>query len=191
MVAQAYPEIKSAWGIDPSHTVIEFAVKHMVISTVKGRFSAFDVKVDFDEANPERSSIDARIDVSSMDTKEPKRDAHLRSSDFFDAEHYPWITFTSRKVEPRGRNRYDVIGDLTIRDVTREVVLEAEYVGKAKDPWGNVHAGFTAHATVNRKDFGVTWNMALETGGFLVSDTVKISLEAELVRQVQELKAAA
>ncbi|MBI2861450.1 MAG: YceI family protein [Chloroflexi bacterium] len=173
----------STWVIDPAHSSVEFSAKHMMISTGKGRFAKFDVDVDFDEAAPEQSRVEARIDAASIDTKQPQRDAHLSSADFLDADNFPWIVFTSRRVESQGNGRYHLVGDLTIRDVAREVVLDTTFEGLAKDPMGNLHAGFTAETTINRTDFGLTWNMALETGGFLVGDTVKISIEIELIAQ--------
>jgi len=172
--------------MDPAHTSIEFAARHMVITTVRGRFTKYELKVEFDETNPERSTVEVRIDAASIDTNQPQRDNHLRSPDFFDAEKYPWITFKSRRIYPKGQGRYQVVGELTIRGVTQEVTLEATFAGIAKDPLGNYHAGFTAETTINRKDYGAKWNMALETGGFLVGDTVKINIEAELIKQVQQ-----
>jgi polyisoprenoid-binding protein YceI len=157
----------------------------MVIATVKGRFNKFDVDVKLDEAEQERSSVEARIDASSLETKNEMRDTHLRSPDFLDVEKHPYITFVSKRIERRGDGRYTLVGDLTIRGVTREVTLDTEFSGFIKDPWGNQRAGFAAEATLNRKDFGLTWNMALESGGLLVGDTVKVSIEAELVKQAQ------
>ncbi|MBI4233746.1 MAG: YceI family protein [Chloroflexi bacterium] len=176
-------QTRSTWVLDPSHTTIEFAAKHMMIVTVKGRFSKFDVAVDFDEAHPEHSKIEARIDTASLDTKEPQRDAHLRSPDFLDVEHYPVLTFINRRIEPRGKGRFNIVGDLTIRDKTREIVLDTTLTAVLKDPWGGQRAGFSAEATLDRKDFGLLWNVALEAGGWLVSDTVRISLEGELVKK--------
>lgn len=183
MTSQTKPQAKSAWLLDPAHTSVEFAVKHMVITTVKGQFAKFDVKADFDEVSPQRSQVEAQIEAASIDTREPRRDAHLRSPDFLDAERFPLITFKSRRIDPKGDSRYKIIGDLTIRDVTREVALDTTFSGVAKDPMGNLHAGFSAETTVNRKEFGATWNMPLETGGVLVGDSVKISIELELVKQ--------
>lgn len=177
------PRVRTIWKLDPAHSSVDFSVKHMVISTVKGHFGKFDVDVDLDEAAPENSRVAAHIGVASIDTKDEKRDAHLRSADFFEVERYPAIEFHSRRVELKGGGRARVVGDLTIRGVTREVVLDTTFSGVAMDPWGNQHAGFSAETSINRKDFGLTWNMALETGGVLVGDTIKISIEAEFVQQ--------
>ena len=174
----------ASYQIDPSHTVAEFAVRHLMISTVKGRFGAVSGEIVFDEADPTRSSVVATADVASIDTREPQRDAHLRSPDFFDVERFPTITFRSRRVEPTGRDGvYRVIGDLTIRDVTREVAFETTYLGKGPDPWGNTRIGLTAETTINRKDFGLHWNVALETGGVLVGEQVKITLDVQAIKK--------
>lgn len=183
MVIEAQSTKKSAWALDPSHSSLEFSARHMVIATVKGRFTSFQVDVDFDEETPERSSLEARIDAASIDTRDAQRDQHLRSPDFLDVEKYPHITFKSKRIERRSGDRYSIVGDLTIKGVTREVSLDTTFAGVARDPWGNLHAGFAAETTINRKDFGLVWNVALETGGFLVGDTVKISIEAELVKK--------
>lgn len=176
---------KSVWTVDKAHTSVEFAVKHMMFTTVRGRFSEFDVDVVFDEANPERSSVEARIAAASIDTREPNRDAHLRSADFLDAENYPQLVFKSRRIERAGGERYRIIGDLTIRGVTKEAVLDAEFVGTGKNPWGAPVAAFTAETKIDRKEFGLTWNAALEAGGMLVGEDVKIQLEVELTQAQQ------
>jgi polyisoprenoid-binding protein YceI len=172
-----------AWVIDPAHTLVEFSVKHMMIATVRGRFTAFSGTLNIDEEHPERTSIEATVETASVDTHEEKRDAHLRSADFFDVEKYPVMTFRSRRIEPLGDNHYKVVGDLTIKDITREIIFKATDEGQGKDPWGNLHRGFTAEATLNRKDFGLNWNVALEAGGWLVGDQVKIAVELELVKK--------
>ena len=182
MVTQAPARTQARWAVDPVHASIEFAVKHMVIASVKGRFAKFDANIQFDEARPEASSVEARIEAASVDTREAQRDAHLRSPDFFDAEKFPYLTFRSRRIQAKGEGHYAVIGDLTIRDLTREVALDAELVGPTKDPWGNLRAGFALQGKLNRKDFGLAWNVALEAGGVLVGDNVKISIEGELVK---------
>jgi polyisoprenoid-binding protein YceI len=171
---------KTAWTVDKVHSSVEFAVKHMMFTTVRGRFTAFEIEVDFDEANPERSSVEARIEAASIDTREEKRDAHLRSADFLDAEQYPYLIFKSKRVEPVGKGHYRIVGDLTVRGVTREAVLDSEFVGTGKNPWGATVAAFSAETKIDRKEFGLTWNAALETGGVLVSDDVKIQLEIQL-----------
>ena len=171
------------WTIDPVHSVAEFAVKHMMISTVKGRFRSLEGTLQIDEANPANSSVTAAIDIASVDTGEPQRDAHLRSDDFFNAEHSPKITFRSKRVEKIDDERWKVIGDLTIRDVTREVVLDTTYEGQIKDAWGKQRAAFTAETAISRKEFGVKWNGLIETGGVAVGDQVRITLNIAAVRQ--------
>lgn len=173
----------STWVIDQAHSSVEFAVKHMVFTTVRGRFTKYEVDLDFDEANPERSKVEARIDAASIDTRNADRDAHLRSADFFHAEQSSLLTFKSRGVEKAGEGAYRIVGDLTLRDVTREVVLDATFAGTGKNPWGMRVAGFSAETKINRKDFGLTWNAQLETGGVLVGDEVKILLEVEAIQQ--------
>ncbi len=180
---QAVPVGIARWEIDPAHSLAEFAVRHMMVSTVKGRFATVRGHVDFDPADLSTASIEGEIDVASIDTRDEKRDAHLRSADFFDAETYPTITFKSRRVEVLDDDRVRVVGDLTIRGVTREVVLDGEFAGVNRNPWGQWVAGFSGTTTIDRKDFGLNWNVALETGGVLVADKVKISLEIEAVRQ--------
>ena len=181
-VAQAVGDA-TTWTIDPKHTHVEFAVKHLMISTVKGRFADVEGTVVIDEANPENSRVEARIAAASIDTREPQRDAHLRSADFLDADNHPYLTFVSRRVEPKGDDEFVAHGDLTIRGVTLPVALEGEYLGRNKSPFGTTVAGFSAKTRINRKDFGLNWNAALETGGVLVGDEVKINLEVEVVQQ--------
>jgi polyisoprenoid-binding protein YceI len=171
-----------SWKIDPSHTRAGFSVRHMMIANVHGQFETVTGTVDFNEADPARSAVDVQIDVASLNTRDEKRDAHLRSPDFFDVEKYPTLTFTSKRVEKLGENHGRIIGDLTIKGTTKEVALDVEYIGQAKSPWGTTSAGFTARAKVNRKDWGLNWNVALETGGVLVGDTVNIDIEAEIVK---------
>ena len=173
----------STWTIDPTHSIAEFAVKHLVVTTVKGRFRDFEATLSIDEANPENSSVTASIDVASIDTNLPDRDAHLRSDDFFNAEQYPKITFASTRVTKSGESDYKVHGVLTIRDVSRPVVLNTEFEGEIDDPWGNRRAAFTATTQISRKEFGVKWNQLVETGGAVVSDNVKITLHIEAVQQ--------
>lgn len=170
------------WTLDTAHSSVEFAVKHMVISSTKGRFQKYTVDADINEENLANSKALVTIDVASIDTRDEKRDAHLRSADFFDVENHPTITFQTKRLEPKGGSDYRVTGDLTIRGVTKEVTLDGEVTGPVKDPWGFNRYGFTAQGKVNRKDFGLTWNTALETGGFLVGDDVKMSIETELMK---------
>jgi polyisoprenoid-binding protein YceI len=162
-------------AIDRSHSEVGFQVRHL-LSKVRGRFNEFDGTIEFDESNPSASRIDVTIQAASIDTGEADRDNHLRTADFFDIEKYPTLTFKSTSVTPRGEGNYDVAGDLTIHGVTRPVTLPASFLGAAQDPWGNTKLVFEAELTLNRKDFGLTWNAALETGGFLVGDEVKVSL---------------
>jgi polyisoprenoid-binding protein YceI len=173
----------TTWAIDPAHSVVELAVKHMMFSTVKGRFRNVAGTIVLNEADLAASSVRAEIEAASIDTGEPARDNHLRSADFLDAEAFPSITFVSTEVVPQGRERFVVVGDLTIHGVAQEVSLEAELVGTGTDPWGGQRAGFAASTTINRSDFGLTWNQALEAGGVLVSDQVKISLEIQATAQ--------
>ena len=173
----------STWTVDPAHSIVEFAVKHLVITTVKGRFRDFEGTIRIDESHPENSSVSASVDVASVDTNTADRDAHLRSDDFFNAERYPKITFRSTTVERVDDTHYKVHGDLTIRDVTKQVVLDAEFEGEVDDPWGHRRAAFTATTQISRNEFGVKWNQLIETGGAVVSDNVKITLNVEAVRQ--------
>lgn len=170
------------WNLDLSHSSVEFAVKHMVISSTKGRFAKYEVDANVDEQNLANSSATVRIDAASVDSRDEKRDAHLRSADFFDAENHPYITFTTKRLEPKGGDDYKLIGDLTIRGITKEVSLDGEVTGPVKDPWGGTRFGISAQGKVNRKDFGLTWNGVLEAGGLLVGDDVKLSIETELVK---------
>ncbi|HEY8598465.1 MAG TPA: YceI family protein [Thermomicrobiales bacterium] len=179
----AIAQTQTTWAIDASHSSVEFAVKHMMFTTVKGRFGSFQGTILADESNPANSSVQVTIDVNSIDTRDEKRDGHLRSADFFDAETYPQITFTSTRVESKGHNEFMVYGNLTVRDVTSEIAIPATFHGSGTTPFGTTVGGFNAELTINRKDFGLTWNVALETGGVLVSDNVKISLDIEAVKQ--------
>ncbi len=174
---------KSAWIVDPVHSSVEFAAKHMMITTVRGRFDKFDVEVDFDTENPEVSAVEAKIEAASIDTRAADRDAHLRSPDFLDAEKYPYLTFKSTRIERVGDERYRIYGDLKIRDVTREVVLNTEFAGIGKSPWGTRVAALSAETKIDRKQFGLNWNAALETGGWLVGDEVKIHIDLELIEK--------
>ena len=174
-----------SWKIDASHTLLEFSVKHMMIATVRGRFTKFDGTINFDEQKPERTTVEGWVDIASIDTHDANRDAHLRSNDFFDAENHPKMAFRSTRVVRTGEDSFKVYGDITIRGVTREIAWDVTYEGENKDPWGNMRRGFTASASFNRKDFGLNWNVALETGGVLVGDQVKVHAEVEVVYQEQ------
>lgn len=171
----------STWTIDPAHSAVEFSVRHMMITTVRGRFAKVSGTLVLDEADVTRSKVEVEIDADSIDTREEKRDAHLRSADFFEVEKYPKLTFVSRRVERSG-DGLKVTGDLTIRDTTKEVVLDVEDLGRVKDPWGGERASFSATGKLQRSDYGLTWNQALEAGGVLVSEDVKLMIEAQLVR---------
>ncbi len=173
----------STWTIDKTHSNVDFEVKHLMISKVRGHFRDFDATLIIDEEQPERSRITAEIDVASIDTSVEDRDAHLRSDDFFGAEQYPKITFESTRVERGDGESFRVTGDLTIRDVTREVVLAGEFEGRIQDPWGKERAAFSAATEISRKDFNVRWNQALETGGVVVGDNVKLRFYIEAVRE--------
>jgi polyisoprenoid-binding protein YceI len=174
---------RSVWQFDPSHTLVEFTGKHMMITTVKGRFKSVRGTLVLDEADPSRSSVEAEIDTASLDSGVEYRDNHLKSADFLEVEKYPTITFKSTRIEPLGNDRARVIGGLTIHGVTREAVLDTELTGRGKNPMGQDVVSFDARTAINRKDFGLAWNMALETGGWLVSDTIKIELAVEGIKQ--------
>lgn len=173
------------WQIDNAHSEINFTVRHMMISNVRGRFENFTGAVNFDEQNPENTTVEVQIDASSINTRETKRDNHLRSQDFLYVEKYPYMTFRSKRVERIGKNRARLVGDLTVRGATREVTLNVEYAGMAKSPWGTTSAGFSATGSLNRSDWNLTWNQALETGGVLVGDEIKFNVEVEIVRQAE------
>ena len=175
-----------AWQIDAAHSSIDFSVRHMMISTARGSFARFTGIVEIDEANPAGSLVEVEIETASIDTRDERRDAHLRSADFFDVDNYPIARFKSTRIEPIDASRGRIVGDLTIKDVTREVVLDAEYTGQAKSPWGTTSFGFEAQTKISRKDWGLNWNVALETGGWLVSDEIKISIQLEVVQQPEQ-----
>lgn len=171
-----------SYNIDLAHSQVQFTVRHMMISKVRGWFDKFDGSVALDEANPANTVVDVRIDVASINTRDEKRDAHLRSADFFDVENHPYMAFKSTRVEQTGPETAKLYGDLTIRGVSRPAVLDVVFNGSSKSPWGTTSFGFNAHAVINRKDWGLTWNVALETGGVLVGDEINIDIELELVK---------
>lgn len=179
----AAPQASTAvWNIDPVHSVVEFKVRHMMISNARGQFSKVSGTLTLDEAHPENSHVEASIEVDSIDTRDAQRDAHLKSADFFDAAAYPAITFRSTRVNAAVGGG-TVEGDLTIRGVTRKVILDVEGPTKpGKDPWGNTRIGAQATTKISRKEFGLTWNAALETGGVLIGDEVTITLEVQFVK---------
>jgi polyisoprenoid-binding protein YceI len=174
----------TTWNLDATHSQIEFSVKHMMFTTVRGRFADVEGTITLDAAAPARSSVEVTIGTASVDTRVEARDAHLRSEDFFHAEAHPAITFRSRRVEGspgKAGDAFKVVGDLTIRGVTREVVLDAVFEGTGTDPWGNTRSGFSAATAIDRRDFGLTWNQGLEAGGVLVGHQVKIELQVQAV----------
>jgi polyisoprenoid-binding protein YceI len=169
------------WNIDLAHSGIHFSVRHMVIAKVRGTFNKWSGSIVLDEANPKAARVEVKIDATSLDTAEDKRDTHLRSPDFFDTSKFGEILFKSKAVDAQG-SHYKVTGDLTMHGVTREVTLEAEREGAGKDPWGNDRLAFSARASLNRTDFGLKWNQALETGGLLVGEKVDFEIEVSAVR---------
>jgi polyisoprenoid-binding protein YceI len=162
---------------------VGFAVKHLMISTVRGRFAGVTGAVQVDEQDWTRSIANVAIDAATIETGQPDRDTHLRSADFFDVEQHPTITFASTRVEPAGDKRFTLIGNLTMHGVTREIALECLEEGRGGDPWGGERMAFSASATVDRRDFGLRWSQALETGGLVVGNDVRISLEVQFVKQ--------
>jgi len=172
----------TTWNIDPSHALIEFAVRHLMISTVKGRFTGVHGSLRTDESDRSKSELEVTIDAASIDTREAQRDAHLRSADFLDVETFPTLTFRSRRVIEGRAREFKLAGDLTVHGVTREVILDVTEHGRVTDPWGGQRVGYTATTSIKRSDFGLTWNVALETGGFVVGDDVKIVIELEVVK---------
>jgi polyisoprenoid-binding protein YceI len=171
-----------SYALDQSHSHVSFSARHLMVTKVRGRFPVtaghLDIAVD-----PTQSSVEATIDVSAVDSGDPKRDEHLRSADFFDAEQYPTVTFRSTRVHDRGDGEFTLEGELTVRDSTRPVTLQGEYLGSQVSPWGDTRVGFTAETEINRKDWGLSWNVALETGGVLVGDKIKLTIDAEWVKE--------
>jgi polyisoprenoid-binding protein YceI len=176
-----------AWTIDPAHTLVEFAAKHMMITTVKGRFTEVRGTITIDEADPARSAVEVEIDAASLHTGVAQRDQHLRSADFLEVEKYATITFRSKRIEghPAAQpgSTFKIIGDLTIRGQTRDVPLDVTYDGQGKDPWGKEKISFSATGKIDRRDFGLTWNAVLEAGGVLVGNDIKISVEVQAVKR--------
>jgi polyisoprenoid-binding protein YceI len=183
MATTTTPTSLITWKLDPAHSHAEFKVRHMMISNVKGTFSGLTGTLTENATDPTRSTIEASIDVASIATGDAQRDGHLKSPDFFDGEKYPQMTFKSTRVERKGDGEYRVSGDLTIHGVTKPVTFEVEGpTAPGKDPWGNTRIGLSATAKINRKDFGLNWNAALETGGILVGEDVQITLEAQFIK---------
>jgi polyisoprenoid-binding protein YceI len=174
----------SQWAIDSQHASAQFAVKHLMISTVRGEFHGLTGTITWDDKDITKSTVEVSIDTTTVDTREPKRDAHLKSPDFFDVAKFPTITFKSKKIDQAGAGKLKVIGDLTIRGVTKEVTLDVEGpTAPIKDPWGNTRVALNATATVNRQDFGVKWNANVDGGGVVVGDNVNITIDAEFVKK--------
>jgi polyisoprenoid-binding protein YceI len=172
----------STWQIDPAHSAAQFAVKHLAISTVRGGFTSVKGTVQFDDKDITKSSVDVTIDVNSVDTRQPDRDKDLRSDHFFDAEHFPAITFKSKRVEQLSPGKLKITGDLTIHGITKEVVLDVDGpTAPVKDPWGNQRMAINATTKINRQDFGVKWNATMDNGGVVVGDEVSITIDAEVV----------
>lgn len=172
-----------SWQIDSAHALIEFSVTHMMIAKVRGRFNEFSGIVELNENNPEKTNVTVEIDVESIDTRQKQRDDHLRSPDFFNVAEFPKIVFKSTNVSLTDKTKAILTGDLTIKDITKPVSLNVEFNGMSKSPWGTTSAGFSAKGKVNRKDWDLTWNQTLETGGVLVGDEVDINIEIELIKQ--------
>lgn len=170
------------WTLDKSHSSITFTVRHMMITNVRGSFTEFDASVTADPADPASASATITINAASVDTKDEGRDGHLKSPDFFNIEQHPNLVFKVTKVTPKGGEEYDIAGELTIAGVTKPVTLSGEISGPAKDPWGNEKMAVSASGSLSRSEFGLTWNAALETGGVLVSDTVKLNVELQFAK---------
>ena len=173
----------TTWTVDPTHAEVGFAVKHLMIATVRGRFGTVEGTVVMNEIEPAKSKIDVAIDVTSIDTRQEMRDNHLRSPDFFDVATHPKMHFVSKKIVGDITDEFKVIGDLTIRGNTHDVTLDVTLTGRGNDPWGNERAGFEAKGKISRSQFGLTWNQGLETGGVVIGDEVKISIDVELIKQ--------
>ena len=185
IIALSLPALASAttWNIDPDHSNIGFKVRHLMVSNVKGSFEKNSGVVDINDKDITKSKVNVSIDTASINTNVQKRDEHLRSADFFDVAKFPTMTFVSKKVAKAGKDKLKVTGDLTLHGVTKEVVLNVEgLTGESKDPWGNIRRGATAGTKINRADFGLIWNKALETGGVVVGDEVTITLEVEMIK---------
>jgi polyisoprenoid-binding protein YceI len=182
MATTQAPATSSTWKIDPSHTLVEFAVKHLMITTVKGRFTDVEGAVVIVDGTPSASSVNAVIKAASIDTRTGQRDDHLRSADFLDAANFPEITFKSTRITGND-SEFKITGNLTIRGVTREITLDATNEGSIKDPWGGERIGFSAKTKFDRRDFGLTWNQAIESGGVVVGHEVKVSIELEAVKE--------
>jgi len=186
ILAIPYAAVASTWNIDPEHSNLGFKIRHLMVSNVKGNFEKFSGFVEINDQDITKSRVEVTIDTNSVNTNVKKRDDHLRSADFFDVAKYPTIAFVSKKVAVAGPNKLKVTGEFTLHGVTKEVVLDLDGpTGESRDPWGNTRKGATATTKINRKDFGLMWNQALETGGVLVGDEVEITLEVEMIKKQQ------
>lgn len=185
MTHTAAPTATSTWQLDPAHSSVEFAVKHMMMTTVRGRFKDLQATLTGDEEHPDGCCVEALIGIASIDTGNADRDAHLRSPDFFDDERFSRATFRSKRVEGKPSqpgDRFRLVGDLIIRETTSEIILDCVFEGRGPDPWGKERAGFSASAEIDRRDWGLRWNQAMETGGILVANNVRIELEVQFVK---------
>jgi polyisoprenoid-binding protein YceI len=170
------------WALDPAHSSVDFSVRHMMIAKVKGSFNSFNATIEADPSDLTTANIEFTVDLASVDTRNEDRDNHLRSADFFDVENNPTMTFTSTSIVKTDEGEYDVTGDLTLRGVTRPETFVVTFEGTGKDPWGNEKVGFNAEGKIKRSEYGLTWNAALETGGVLVGDEIKVSLEIQAAK---------
>jgi polyisoprenoid-binding protein YceI len=180
-----------SWQFDPGHTYIGFTGRHLMVATVRGEFESFSGIVEFDEQDITRSKAEIQIEAASVNTHNAQRDEHFRTPDFFDVEHYPYITFKSKRVIMQDAHHWQLIGDLTIRDITKEVVLEGEYSGVSQTPWSTYSAGFSLRGKVNRKEWGLNWNMVLAGGGLVASDEITLVIDLELTKPVEAAATAA
>jgi polyisoprenoid-binding protein YceI len=184
VLAISSPAATTTWIIDPQHTAAGFSVKHLMISTVRGQFKSVTGTVVWDDQDISKSTVDVTIDANTVDTSEPKRDADLKSANFFDVAHYPTITFKLKKIEPVSAGKMKIAGDLTIHGVTKEVVLNVEGpTGPVKDPWGNTRVAASAATRINRQDFGIKWDNKMDNGGLVVSDDVDITIDLEMIKK--------
>ncbi|MDD5369444.1 MAG: YceI family protein [Anaerolineaceae bacterium] len=179
-----------SWKIDTAHTQIQFSVRHMMISKVRGQFERFSGEINLNEAAPSETTVNIQVETASINTRDPQRDTHLRSADFFNADVYPTMTFKSKRVKVLDGHHAHLTGDLTIKDITHEATLDVLYTGSAKSPWGSTSFGFAASGRINRKEWGLNWNKALETGGFLVGDDIDIEIELELIKVPEQAPVA-
>lgn len=171
------------WTIDPAHTSVNFSAKHMMVTTVRGHLGPVSGAIELDETDFTKSEIEVVIDVANLQTRDEKRDAHLKSGDFFDVENWPSAIFKSTRIEARGDDKYNVVGELSVRGVTKEITLDTQFEGFASNPWGQKLVAFTASTKINRKDWGLNWNVALEAGGVLVGEQVKLEIDVEAIKQ--------